>query len=104
MTLRIDPVYGRIRISGDFRPEHLDQVKDEIERSKSPVVLDLEELNLVDVECVRFLNECEAKGVSLVHCAPFLRTWMSQERKRTREGTPRRSKGQASFGRDGKRE
>jgi hypothetical protein len=101
MTLRIDPVRGRVRISGDFRLEHLDQIKGEIERSQSPVVLDLEELNLVDVECVRFLNECEAKGVSLVHCSPFLRTWMSQERKRTREGTPRRSKGQAPFGQDG---
>jgi hypothetical protein len=89
MTLRIDPVRGRIRISGDFRLEHLDRVEGEIERSESPVVLDLEELNLIDVECVRFLNKCEAKGVSLVHCSPFIRTWMSQERKRKGGSTPR---------------
>jgi hypothetical protein len=62
MTLRIEPVRGRIRISGDFRSEHLDQVKAEIERSESPVVLDLEELNLVDVECVVSLTNARRRA------------------------------------------
>src|ERR1700737_3759637 len=41
MTLRIELVQGRIRLSGEFRFGHLDQVKTEIERCQSPIVLDL---------------------------------------------------------------
>jgi hypothetical protein len=61
MTLRIKRARARIRLSGEFRSEHLDQVKAEIELCESPQVLDLEELDLIDVESVRFLNACEAK-------------------------------------------
>jgi len=62
MTLRIEQVQERIRLSGEFRFGHLDQVKTEIERGESPIVLDLEELDLIDLEGVRFLNACEAKA------------------------------------------
>ena len=80
MTLRIERFGARIRLSGDFRSEHVDQVKSEIELCESPAVLDLEELDLVDVEGVRFLNACEAKGISVLHCSPYIREWMSRER------------------------
>jgi hypothetical protein len=80
MTLRIERVQARIRLIGQFRTEHLDQVNGEIERCGSPAVLDLEELELVDVEAIRFLNVCEAKGISVLHCSPYIREWMSRER------------------------
>jgi hypothetical protein len=80
MTLRIERSRGQIRLSGEFRISHLDQVKTETERCESPVVLDLEEVDLIDVEAVRFLNACEAKGVSVLHCSPYIREWMLQER------------------------
>jgi len=80
--LRIDPVQGRIRLSGELRSEHLDQVKAEIERPASPVVLDLEEVDLVDIEAVRFLNLCESRGISILHCSLYIREWMLQERGR----------------------
>jgi len=82
MTLRIERVQGRIRLSGEFRVGQLDQVKSEIERSESPVVLDLEELDLIDLEGVRFLNACESAGVSILHCSAYIREWMLQERGR----------------------
>jgi hypothetical protein len=82
MTLRIEQAQGRIRLSGEFRFGHLDQVKTEIERGESPIVLDLEELDLIDLEGVRFLNACEAKGISILHCSPYIREWMLQERDR----------------------
>jgi anti-anti-sigma regulatory factor len=85
MTLRIDPVQGRIRFSGELRSEHLDQVKAEIERCASPVVLDLEEVDLVDIEAVRFLNACESAGISILHCSSYIREWMLQERGRPKE-------------------
>ena len=81
MTLRIERVQARVRLSGEFRSEHLDQVKAEIKLCDSPVVLDLEELDLVDVEAIRFLNACEAKGISVLNCSPYIREWMSRERR-----------------------
>jgi hypothetical protein len=82
MTLRIEQIKGGIRLIGEFRVGHLDQVKKEIARCESPVVLDLEELDLIDLEGVRFLNACEAAGLSILHCSPFIREWMLQERGR----------------------
>ena len=80
MTLRIERARARIRLSGKFRSEHLGQVEAEIELCESPVSLDLEELDLIDVEGVRFLNACEAKGISVLHCSPYIRKWMLRER------------------------
>src|SRR5437899_8000424 len=55
MTLRIDRVERCVRLSGNFRSEHVHQVKAELDRCQSPVALDLEEVGLVDVEAIRFL-------------------------------------------------
>lgn len=83
MTLKIERISGkrraRIRLSGEFRSDHLDQVKAEIER-RGPVALDLEEVDLVDVEAVRFLNAREEEGISVLHCSPYIREWMLRER------------------------
>jgi hypothetical protein len=83
MTLKIERISGkrgtRIRMSGELRSDHLDQVKAEIERG-GPVALDLEEVDLVDVESVRFLNMCEAEGIPILHCSPYIREWMLRER------------------------
>jgi len=89
MTLRIIQVAGKgemlICLSGQLRSEHLDQLKSEVERGGSPVTLDLEELDLVDIEGVRFLNACESAGVSILHCSSYIREWMLQERGRRKE-------------------
>ena len=89
MTLKIRPVAGkreiRICLSGQLRSEHLDQLKSEVERGGPTVTLDLEELDLVDIEGVRFLNGCESAGVSILNCSPYIREWMLQERGRPKE-------------------
>ena len=85
MTLRIDRVHARIRLSGEFRSEHVHQVKAELDRCQAPAALDLEEVDLVDVEAIRFLNSCAAAGVSVLHGSAYIRTWMSQERERPEE-------------------
>jgi hypothetical protein len=86
MTLRIERIPDkrrtRIRLSGAFRSEHIDQVKTEVERGGSQVALDLEEVDLVDVEGVRFLNASEAEGVPVLNCSPYIREWMLRERDR----------------------
>jgi hypothetical protein len=82
MTLKIDRSQALIRLSGKLRSEHLEQVRAQIELCESPAVLDLEELYLIDVEAVRFLNACETNGMLLLNCSPYIRKWMAQERSR----------------------
>ena len=90
MTLKIERISGkrraRIRLSGEFRSDRLEQVKAEINRG-GPVALDLEEVNLVDVEAVRFLNAREDRGISVLHCSPYIREWMLREREEEKART-----------------
>jgi hypothetical protein len=97
MTLKIERFLARVRLSGELRSEHLAQVKNELRKCGKSAVLDLEEVNLADFEGVRFLNRCEAKGVSVVHCWPYIREWMSRERLRETTGE-KRKKGRISSG------
>ena len=82
MTLKIDRARGLIRLSGKLRSEHLDQVTAELELCESLAVLDLQEVELIDVEAVRFLNACEAKDILILNCSPYIRKWMLRERSR----------------------
>jgi len=82
--LKIEWISGkggtRVCLSGQLRSEHLSQVKSEVERAGQPVVLDLEEVDLVDIDGVRFLNECEAADIPVLMCSPYVREWMQRER------------------------
>jgi hypothetical protein len=82
--LKIERISGkggtRIWLSGQLRSEHLSQVESEVERTGQPVALDLEEVDLVDIDGVRFLNECEAAGIPVLQCSPYVREWMQRER------------------------
>lgn len=90
MTLKVERFSAQVRLSGELRSEDLNQVKAELQECGASAVLDLEEVNLVDVEGVRFLNGCEAKGISVVHCSPYIRVWMSRERNSVRKSAFRR--------------
>jgi hypothetical protein len=59
-------------------------LKSEDERGGPRGTLDLEELDLVDIDAVRFLNARESAGVSILHCSPYVREWM-QERSRLKD-------------------
>jgi hypothetical protein len=89
MTLKIKWVAGkrktRICLSGQLRCEHIGQVKSEVESAGPRVALDLGEVDLVDIDAVRFLNACESAGVSILHCSPYIREWMLQERSRPKD-------------------
>jgi len=69
-----------IRLIGRMRADHLSELEKQISESESKIVLDLEELNLVDVEAVRFLGMCETQGVTLLNCSPYIRDWIGKER------------------------
>jgi len=69
-----------IRLIGRMRAEHLSELEKQITESEWKIVLDLEELNLVDVEAVRFLGMCETQGVTLLNCSAYIRDWIGKER------------------------
>ena len=84
MTLRIeersDGHRTILRLSGRIQSDHLEELTAHIRRNGPAIVLDLEDVTLVDVPTVRFLNICEAEGIELLHCAPYIRKWMGRER------------------------
>lgn len=84
MTLRIDTTRDggvvTFRLIGRIRGENLRDLEHYIVGERQPVVLDLDEVTLVDVDVVRFLRDAEGAGVELRHCPPFVRAWIDRER------------------------
>ena len=86
MTLRIEKssegTSTTIRLIGRVRAEHLEALDAEIKNSEPPLALDLGEVSLVDVDVVRFLGTCKAKGINLTGCSPYIRHWIAIELER----------------------
>jgi len=80
MTLRIERICDRggtrICLAGELRSAHLDDVRAEIGRVACPITLDLDEVDIVDIDGIRLLNTCQAQGVKVVNCSPYIRAWM----------------------------
>jgi len=91
MVMRIERVSGAaftiLRLSGRLESEHVEQLKAQIEGTAQRVVLDLEEVKLVDGDAVCFLAACEANGVELTRCSPYIRDWIVREK--TRRSNPK---------------
>ena len=74
----------RICLSGELRHSHLVDVRTEIEQVGQAATLDLDEVDVVDIDGIRLLNEYQEQGIQVVNCSPYIREWMLQE-KRTRQ-------------------
>ncbi len=86
MTLRIETASAgqtaTLRLIGRVESEYLDELRVQLRKHRSQLVLDLDEVTLVDVGVVRFLSTCETEGIELLHCPPYIREWMERERRR----------------------
>jgi hypothetical protein len=71
-----------LRLVGRIESMDLEELEAEVGRHRLPLVLDLDQVTLVNQRAVRFLSACEAKGIELVNCAPYIRDWMSGEGRR----------------------
>jgi hypothetical protein len=71
-----------IRLIGRIQSEHLDKMKTELELAEPPIAIDLDEVTLVNLDAIQFLSACEARGVELLHCWPYIREWMLREQDR----------------------
>ena len=70
-----------IRLIGSFQSEHLSELKEQLRLTEGGdrIVLDLREVTLVDLDLVRFLVSCKARGVTLVNCAQYIEDWVRRE-------------------------
>ena len=69
-----------LRLIGRLKCESLEELKQQMKHGGPHIVLDLSEVELVDVEVVRFLGSCEAQGATLLNCSPYIRNWIGKER------------------------
>jgi ABC-type transporter Mla MlaB component len=85
-VLRIEKVsiggFIVLKLSGRIEEEQLAQLCSEIEKSGDVSKLNLRDINLVDRSSIRFLIECESRGIELLNPPLYVREWMSRERKR----------------------
>jgi len=52
----------------------------ELQTQGRDIVLDLKDVSVVDREVMRFFMSCEADGVKLENCTPYIREWMEREK------------------------
>ena len=52
----------------------------ELQTDCRDIVLDLNDVSLVDRDVMRFFVRCEADGVKLENCTPYIREWMEREK------------------------
>jgi anti-anti-sigma regulatory factor len=80
VTLRIEEGAERrgrvLRLSGRIDTEHLTELKAQVGNYSRWVALDLEGVTIVSLDAVRFLGDCEANGLRLLHCPPYVREWI----------------------------
>ena len=74
-----DGHHTTLRLIGHLQAAHLEALQAHMEGNGPRTVLDLDQVTLVDVEVVRFLGLCEAAGIALLHCSPYIREWIARE-------------------------
>ena len=67
---------------GHLQAAYLEPLQAHREGHGPRIVLDLDAVTLVEVEVVRFLGVCEAEGIALLHCSPYIREWIAREQHR----------------------
>ena len=67
-------------LSGRIEEEHVPELQKlvEAELEVASITFDLQEVRLVDREAVRFLASCEARGIRLTSCPPYIREWIEK--------------------------
>jgi hypothetical protein len=67
-------------LSGRIGEEQVAELRTLLEgvEKVSRLAFDLQEVRLVDREAVRFLADCESRGIQLKNCPSYVREWIEQ--------------------------
>jgi anti-anti-sigma regulatory factor len=68
-------------LSGDMDDDHAARLRELLENEAiGRITLDLSDVTLVDRAAVRFLAEAEVRGIRIVNCPEYVRSWIAAER------------------------
>jgi hypothetical protein len=86
MTFRIETVArGKSTIfvlSGRIETQAIPELRKlfELQKDCRDIVLDLKDVSVVNRDVMCFFASCEADGMKLENCAPYIREWMEREK------------------------
>jgi hypothetical protein len=86
MAFRIETAArGRLTVfilSGRIEKEAIAELRRlfESQTDYRDIVLDLKDVGVIDRDVMRFFVRCEADGVKLENCTPYIREWMEREK------------------------
>jgi hypothetical protein len=86
MTFRIETAArGRVTVftlCGRIEKQAIAEIRSlfELQTDYHDIVLDLKEVGVIDRDVMRFFIRCEADGVKLENCTPYIREWMEREK------------------------
>jgi hypothetical protein len=86
MTFRIETVArGRFTVfvlSGRIERQAIAELRRlfELQTDYRKIVLDLKDVGVINRDVMHFFADCEADGVTLENCAPYIREWMKREK------------------------
>jgi hypothetical protein len=68
-------------ISGRIDAEHIAELEILIgaEEKGRRIILDLKDMTLTGQDGIDFLTRCEASGIALVNCDPYVREWITRQ-------------------------
>jgi anti-anti-sigma regulatory factor len=72
-------------LSGRIDKEHVPELEALIaaEGKDRRIVLDLKDMTLTGQDGINFLAQCEAAGIELANCDPYVREWITRRRTET---------------------
>ena len=70
-----------IRLVGRLSMEHLPLLIAKIDAAQDLIILEMDEVTLVDTDVVRFLIDCQTRGIQLRGCSAYIRAWIAREQK-----------------------
>ena len=86
MTFRIETAArGRFAVfilSGRIEKQAIGELRRlfELQTDYRDIVLDLKDVGVIDRDALHFFAGCEADGMKLENCAPYIREWMKREK------------------------
>lgn len=71
-----------LTLSGRIGSDDVQTLKACMEDGEPVTILDLDQVRMVNLDAVRFLAECETRGIELRNGRPHLRAWIFVEKRR----------------------
>jgi hypothetical protein len=70
-------------LSGQIHKEHIEELEALIaaEGKDRRIILDLKDMTLTGQDGIAFLAQCEAGGIALANCDPYVREWIRIQNK-----------------------